>query len=87
MVTPLTPKPTRKAETLVRATPTIASSREEDDALKEVSLSRYRCANYILETKTKKTKPNLSLTFFIKKIHPQLVKWYENDTGREENAQ
>jgi hypothetical protein len=49
MVTPLTPKPTRKAEALA----TIASSREEDTALKEVVLSRYRCANCILETKTK----------------------------------
>ena len=53
MVTPLTPKPTRKAETLTRAPPTIASSREEDAALKEVALPRYRCANCILEAKTK----------------------------------
>ena len=29
------------------------SSREEDDVLKEVALPRYRCANCILETKTK----------------------------------
>jgi hypothetical protein len=36
MVTPLTPKPTRKAEVLARAPPTVASSREEDAALKEV---------------------------------------------------
>jgi hypothetical protein len=53
MVGPLTPKPTRKAESLARAPPTITSSREEDGALKEVALSRYRCANCILETKTK----------------------------------
>ena len=53
MVAPLTPKPTRKAEALARAPPTIASSREEDAALKEVALPRYRCASCILETKTK----------------------------------
>ncbi len=53
MVAPLTPKPTRKAEALATAPPTIASSREEDAALKEVALPRYRCANCILETKTK----------------------------------
>jgi hypothetical protein len=33
MVAPLTPKPTRKAEALARAPPTIASRREEDAAL------------------------------------------------------
>ena len=49
MVAPLTPKPTRKAEALTRVTPTIVPSHEEDAALKEVSLSRYRCANCILE--------------------------------------
>jgi hypothetical protein len=53
MVVPLTPKPTRKAEALARAPSTIASSREEDATLKEVEFPRYRCANYILETKTK----------------------------------
>ena len=53
MVAPLTPKPTRKAEALARAPPTIASRREEDAALKEVALPRYRFANCILETKTK----------------------------------
>ena len=52
MVSPPTPKPTRKAKALVRASPTIASRREEDAALKEVALPRYRCANCILETKT-----------------------------------
>jgi hypothetical protein len=36
MVVPLTPKPTRKAEALTKAPPTIASRREEDAALKEV---------------------------------------------------
>ena len=34
MVAPLTPKPTRKAEALTKAPPTIASSREEDCAEK-----------------------------------------------------
>ncbi len=53
MVVPPTPKPTRKAEGLVREPTTIASSREEDAALKEVALPRYRCASSILETKTK----------------------------------
>ena len=48
MEAPLTPKPTRKAEALANAPPTIASSREEDDVLKEVELTRYRCANCIL---------------------------------------
>jgi hypothetical protein len=42
MVVPLTPKPTRKAEALAKAPPTIASRREEDAALKEVALPRYR---------------------------------------------
>jgi hypothetical protein len=51
MTAPPTPKPTRKAEALARAPPTIASRREEDAALKEVALPRYRCANGILETK------------------------------------
>jgi len=53
MVDPLTPKPTRKAEDLAKAPPTIASSREEHVPLEAVALSRYRCANGILETKTK----------------------------------
>ena len=44
MVTPLTPNPTRKTEALVKAPPTIVSSREEDVALKEVVLPRHRCA-------------------------------------------
>ncbi len=35
MVVPLTPKPTRKAEALAKAPPTIASRREEDVALKK----------------------------------------------------
>jgi hypothetical protein len=35
MVVPLTPKPTRKAEALVRTPPIIASRREEDAALKK----------------------------------------------------
>ena len=53
MVAPLTPKPTRKAEALARAPPTIASCLKEDAALRKWSLSRYCCASCILETKTK----------------------------------
>ncbi len=49
MVAPPTPKPTRKAEALARAPPTIASSREEDAALKEVALPRYRCASCMVD--------------------------------------
>ena len=43
MVDPLTPKPKRKAEALTRAPPTIASSREEDAALKKWPNPRSRC--------------------------------------------
>ena len=50
---PPTPKPTRKAEALARAPPTIASCREEDAALRKWPLPRYCCASCILETKTK----------------------------------
>ena len=53
MVAPPTPKPTRKTEALTRASPTMASSREEDDPLKEVVFPRYRSTSCILETKTK----------------------------------
>jgi hypothetical protein len=53
MTVPPTPKPTRKTEALTRATPTIASRREEDAVMKEVTLPRYRYTNCILETKTK----------------------------------
>ncbi len=53
MVSPPTPKSTRKAEALARVPPTISSSREGDVVMKEVALPRYRWANYILETKTK----------------------------------
>ncbi len=38
MVAPLTPKPTRKSETLTRVPPTISSRHEEDAALKEVAI-------------------------------------------------
>ncbi len=51
--TPPTPKTTRKAEALVRASPTITSRREEDSVLRKWSLSRYCSARCILETKTK----------------------------------
>jgi hypothetical protein len=53
MVVPLTPKPTRKAEALTKAPPTIASIREEDAVPKEVAKSQLCCANGISETKTK----------------------------------
>ena len=53
MVTPLTPKPTRKAEALTKAPSTIASRHKEDAVLKEVTKSRLCCANGIFETKTK----------------------------------
>ncbi len=42
-----------KNRTPRQGAPTIVWRHEEDDALKEVALSRYRCANCILETKTK----------------------------------
>ena len=51
MVAPLTPKPTRKAEALAKAPPTIASRREEDVALKKWPKPWLCCANGILETK------------------------------------
>jgi hypothetical protein len=51
MVDPLTPKPTRKAKTLAKATPTIASRREEDAALKKWPKPRLCSANGIPETK------------------------------------
>ena len=53
MAAPLTPKPTRKAEALARAPPTIVSRRKEDVALKEVAKPQLCCANGIFETKTK----------------------------------
>jgi hypothetical protein len=53
MVTPLTPTPTRKVETLVRAPPTMVSCREEDTPLRKWPFPRYCCASCILETKTK----------------------------------
>ncbi len=53
MVAPLTPKSTREGESLDKASPTIDSRREEDVTMKEVELTRYRCANGFLETKTK----------------------------------
>ena len=53
MAAPLTPKPTRKAEALAKAPPTIVSRRKEDAALKEVAKPRLCCANGIFETKTK----------------------------------
>jgi hypothetical protein len=52
-VVPLTPKPTRTVEVLVREPSTIVSCREEDAALRKWPLPRYCCASCILETKTK----------------------------------
>ena len=45
MVAPLTPKPTRKAEALARAPPTIASSCEENAALRKWHWPRLCCAS------------------------------------------
>ena len=50
MTAPLTSKPTQKAETLAKASPTITSSREEDVALNEVTLPRYLYVNDIVKT-------------------------------------
>ncbi len=51
MVAPLTPKSTRKAETLAKVPPTIVSRHEEDVALKMWPKPWLCCANGILETK------------------------------------
>ncbi len=51
MVSPLTPTPTRKAEVLDKAPPTIVSRREEDVVLKKWPKSWLWWANDILETK------------------------------------
>ncbi len=56
MVAPLRPKPTRKPEALDKAPPTIASIREEDAALKEVALPRYRCANSMKLNKNREAR-------------------------------
>jgi hypothetical protein len=64
MVTPLTPKPTRKAEALAKAPPTIASRREEDVALKKRPKPWLCCANGILETKAKMNHKKMN-KFFI----------------------
>jgi hypothetical protein len=80
MVVPQTPKPTRKAEALVRAPPTIALCREEDAALRKWPLPQYCCASCILETKTKvgstsakapapRTHPNIDETPTTPKSH------------------
>ena len=53
MVVPPTPKPTHKAEVLVRVTPTIASSCEENTVLWKWHWSRLRCARWNPETKSK----------------------------------
>ena len=48
----LTPKPTRKVETLTRVSPTSPSCHEEDTVLRKWSWSRYCSTNCILVTKT-----------------------------------
>jgi hypothetical protein len=53
MTDPPTPKPTRKAEALTRAPPTIVSRHKEDVTLKKVPKPRLCCANDIFQTKTK----------------------------------
>jgi hypothetical protein len=50
MSAPLTRKPTRKAEALARAPPTIVSRRKEDVALKEVAKPRL-CRRHMSEKK------------------------------------
>ncbi len=45
MVDPLTPKPTHKAQSLVREPSTVVSRREEDVALRKWQLSRYCCVS------------------------------------------
>jgi hypothetical protein len=52
MVTPPTPKPTHKGETLTRSPSTIDLCHEEDSVVRKWSLSRYCSGNCILETKT-----------------------------------
>ncbi len=52
MVTPLTPKPTRKDKALAKTPPTIVSRREEDTELKKWPKARLCYANGIPETKT-----------------------------------
>jgi hypothetical protein len=51
MTAPPTPKPTRKAEALVRTPPTIDSRHEEDVELKKWPKTWLCCENDILETK------------------------------------
>ena len=65
MVSPLTPKLTLTAETLVRTPPTIASCREEDTTLRKWSFPRYCCASCILETKRKVGNTGTN------KLHPE----------------
>ena len=80
MVSPLTPKPTLKAEPFTRTPPTIVLSPEEDVALRKWSKPRYRCASYILETKAKvgstgvndpvpRTNPNIDESPTVPKSH------------------
>jgi hypothetical protein len=85
MVVPLTPKPTRKTEALVRVPSTITLFHEEDSAVRNWPLSRYCCANCILETKTKvgsttvkvpdpRTHPNIDEVSTTPKSHTHLKK-------------
>jgi hypothetical protein len=76
MVVPLTPKPTRKAEALVKVLTTIVSRREEDVALKKWPKPWLCCANGILETKANdgsttakdpdpRTNPNTKISIWV----------------------
>jgi hypothetical protein len=80
MVAPLTPKLTRKVEALAKTSPTIASRREEDVALKKCPKPWLCCANDILETKANdgstttkapapRTNPNTKEAFTAPKPH------------------
>jgi hypothetical protein len=57
MVAPLTPKPTRKAEALAKAPQTIASRREEDVAMNEVSWQHKKKAGKLTLFFRKENKP------------------------------
>ncbi len=65
MVAPLTPKPTRKAEVLAKATTTIVSRREEDVTMKKWSKPWLWFANGILETKANDGITTTTILYFI----------------------
>jgi hypothetical protein len=65
---PPTPKPTLKVKALVRTPTTIVSRREEDDALRKWSLSRYCCVRCILKLKQKSEVPQRKPRTYVPKI-------------------